>query len=86
MISKQIKLDLNSCIKDLAFYVKVENDIPTAYVSFTNVYNKTMSAIKFKGKGYNSFGDVVNINNNDSFLIVLQDFRIAWQRERMWKL
>lgn len=79
MISKQIKLDLNSCIKDLAFDVKVENDIPTAYVSFTNVYNKTMSAIKFKGKGYNSFGDVVKINNNDSFLVVLQDLSVEYE-------
>lgn len=79
MISKQIKLDLNSCIKDLTFDVKVVNDIPTAYVSFTNVYNKTMNAIKFKGKGYNSFGDVVSINNNDSFLIVLQDLSVEYE-------
>lgn len=61
MISRQIQLDLNFCIKDLMFDVKVENDISTAYISFTNVYNKTMNAIKFKINRYNSFGDVVNI-------------------------
>ena len=76
MINKQIKLDMNSAISELSYEIKIENNIPFVYVSFRNVAKSTMTAIKFLAKGYNSFGDIININGKDNFLIMLQDLSI----------
>ena len=76
MINKQIKLDMNSAISELSYEIKTENNIPFVYISFKNVAKSTMTAIKFLAKGYNSFGDIININGKDNFLIMLQDLSI----------
>lgn len=76
MLNKQIKVDINSEIRELSYEIKIENSIPFVYVSFKNVAKTTMTAIKFLAKGYNSFGDVININGKDNFLIMLQDLSI----------
>lgn len=76
MLNKQIKLDVNSAISELFYEIKIENNIPFVYVSFKNIAKSTMTAIKFLAKGYNSFGDVINVNGKDTFLIMLQDLSI----------
>lgn len=76
MLNKQIKIDINSEISDLFYEIKIENNIPFVYISFKNIAKSTMTAIKFLAKGYNSFGDVININGKDNFLIMLQDLSI----------
>ena len=76
MLKKQIKFDINSCISELSYQVKVENNTPFAYISFRNESKNILTAVKFTAKGFNSFGDIIHINNEETFLIILQDLYI----------
>lgn len=76
MINEKVKLDINSSISELSYEIKIENNIPFLYVSFKNVAQSSMKAIKFLAQGYNSFGDIVKVNSKDNFLIMIQDLSI----------
>ena len=74
MLKKKFVLDINAHIQNIC--VSINNTSLGATVSFDNLGYGIITAIKFKAKGYNSFGDVVTINGKDSFYLVIQDLNI----------
>lgn len=71
------QLDMNAHIEDLRCEVHVENGNAVARVSFVNLGYGDITAIKFNACGYNSFGDVVFINEKEKFFLIIQDTTIA---------
>lgn len=70
------KIDINSHIEDLNCEISLENGNVIAKISFTNLGDGDITAIKFNGAGYNSFGDIVPINGKDKFFLIIQDIVI----------
>ena len=67
-------MDINSHIQNLS--VSINNSSLQAIISFDNLGYGIITAIKFKAKGYNSFGDVVTINGKEIFYFVVQDLSV----------
>ena len=74
MLKKKIVLDINSHIRNVS--VSINNTSLQATVAFDNLGYGTITAVKFKAKGYNSFGDIVTINGKDTFYLIIQDLNI----------
>lgn len=74
MLDKKIIFDINSHIQNLS--VLIDTSSLQAIVSFDNLSYGIITAIKFKAKGYNSFGDVVAINGKETFYFVVQDLSV----------
>lgn len=74
MLKKKIVLDINTHIQNIS--ASISNSSLQATVSFDNLGYGTITAVKFKAKGYNSFGDIVTINGKDTFYLVIQDLNI----------
>lgn len=66
-------IDVNAHIENLKCEIGVENGIAVARISFDNIGIGNITAIKFIACGYNSFGDIVQINGKDNFFLVIQD-------------
>lgn len=69
--------DVNAHIENLQCQVVVEGNRAVAYISFTNLGYGDITAIKFHATGYNSFGDIVPINNQSQFILMIQDILIS---------
>ena len=74
MLKKKIVLDINSHIRNVS--VSINNTSLQATVALDNLGYGTITAVKFKAKGYNSFGDIVTINGKDTFYLIIQDLNI----------
>ena len=72
---KQTKLilDINAHISNIECNISNEGN---AIISFDNIIGKTITAVKFNAKGYNSFGDIVPVNGNEKFFLIIQDINI----------
>lgn len=69
--------DTNAHIDNLKCNIEIENDIPVALISFENICEKSITAIKFIAKGYTAFGDEIKINDKEYFPITIQDICIS---------
>lgn len=76
MKEKHCRIDINSYISDLVCKVDVQNGSSIATLSFQSLCKETITAIKFLAKGFNSFGDLVYVNGNDKFILIIQDIAI----------
>lgn len=70
-------VDFNAHISDLNCDVYVENAVPFIVAKFNNLGYGNINAIKFQVKGYNSFGDIISVDDKETFLILLQDLDIS---------
>lgn len=68
--------DINAHIDNLECYIEIENDTPVALISFENISEKSITAIKFIAKGYTAFGDEIKVNDKEFFTIIIQDICI----------
>lgn len=69
-------IDINAHIEHLSCTIITENGVATAKISFDNLGYGDMTAIKFNACGHNSFGDIVPVNGNDKFFLIIQDFSV----------
>ena len=76
MYSIRKTVDINAHIENLRYEVKVAEGVPVLWVSFVNLGDGTITAIKFTAHGYNSFGDKVQVDGKDDFPVIIQDIRI----------
>lgn len=76
-------IDVNAHIENISCEVSMNNSVPVATVSFSNLSYGDITAIKFNAKGYNSFGDVVCINGKENFFLIIQDVFIKKNSESL---
>ena len=69
-------IDINAHIENLKCEVVMDNAMPVAKISFDNLGDGVITAIKFDACGYNSFGDIVPINGKEKFFLIIQDISI----------
>lgn len=69
-------IDINAHVQNITCQVFVCAENPIATIGFDNLGFGTVTAIKFNAKGYNSFGDVVQINGKETFFLIIQDISI----------
>ncbi len=70
------KIIINAHIENIKCNIEVNNGSVLALISFDNLGYGDITAIKFNAVGYNSFGDVVEINGNRKFFLIIQDVEI----------
>lgn len=75
---KEIKrsIDINAHIVNINCEVVYNSEGSKALITFDNLGNGIITAVKFNAKGYNSFGDVVSINGKEKFFLIIQDINI----------
>ena len=71
---KKIIIDTNAFIENLSYNIDANNDKIT--ITFNNMGHGKITAVKFRVRGYNSFGDNILINGQEIFSIVIQDVSI----------
>lgn len=71
---KTLNIDINAHVTNIACYVDGGNS--TISISFDNISNKEIVAIKFTATGYNSFGDIVAVNGRNNFFVIIQDIKV----------
>lgn len=76
MEKEHLLIDINAHITNVSCQVVTEDKKATANISFYNLGYGTITALKFTAKGYNSFGDIVSISGNETFLLIIQDVNI----------
>lgn len=69
-------IDVNAHIENVKGDINVNDEEVVASISFKNLGDGDIVAIKFTAKGYNSFGDIVLINDKEEFLFIIQDIMI----------
>lgn len=69
-------IDINAHITNITCKVGVDDDVSKALISFDNLGFGVVTAVKFNAKGFNSFGDVVQVGGKDKFYLIIQDIRI----------
>ena len=69
-------VDLNAHVNNIECQIETANNIAKAVIAFDNLGYGTITAIKFSAQGFNSFGDVVKVNGQDKFFLIIQDISI----------
>ncbi len=69
-------IDINAHVLNITCQVSAEAGNSIATIGFDNLGFGTITAIKFDAKGYNSFGDIVQINGRDNFFLIIQDISV----------
>ncbi|WP_434311245.1 FxLYD domain-containing protein [Hominifimenecus sp. rT4P-3] len=69
-------IDINAHIINIVCEIDVDNDVSKALISFDNLGFGVITAVKFNAKGFNSFGDVVQIAGKDKFYLIIQDISV----------
>ncbi len=69
--------DINAHIDNLRCNIEIENDTPVVLISFENISEKSITAIKFVAKGYTAFGDEIKVNDKEFFTITIQDICVS---------
>ena len=72
----KIEVDVNAHIENLKYDIVKQNDEAYAVIEFDNLGFGNISAIKFDACGFNSFGDIVGVNGQDKFFLIVQDVDI----------
>lgn len=70
-------VDMNANILYLKHEIVADTSKTQARIEFRNMAYGTITAVKFEAKGYNAFGDVIQIAGKPTFDIVAQDLNIA---------
>lgn len=73
---KTLSIDINAHIANITCDIAVNGNNSMLSISFDNISDKAITAVKFNATGYNSFGDVVSVNGKDSFFVIIQDIKI----------
>jgi hypothetical protein len=76
MKTEKIIIDVNAHITNIACTVGADGDASKALISFDNLGYGVITAVKFNARGFNSFGDVVQIGGKDKFFLIIQDISI----------
>ena len=76
MEKEKMRIDVNAHITNVSCQVLTEDGKAKAIITFDNLGYGKITAVKFNAKGYNSFGDVVAISGNETFLMIIQDISI----------
>lgn len=76
MSSVKIRVDINAHIDGLKCDVVKQNEDAYAVLKFDNLGYGSISAIKFDACGFNSFGDIVLVNGQEKFFLIVQDIEI----------
>ena len=74
-------IDVNAHIANINSQITIENGISKAVISFSNLGYGIITAVKFKAKGYNTFNDIIQIDGNDNFIVIIQDVHIEKNAE-----
>ena len=69
-------IDINAHVQNITYQISTDADISVAIIGFDNLGFGTVTAIKFEAKGYNAFGDIVQINGKEKFFLIIQDILI----------
>lgn len=69
-------IDINAHIANITCEIDCNGEVSKALISFDNLGFGTVTAVKFNAKGFNTFGDVVQISGNDEFFLIVQDIRV----------
>lgn len=78
-----LKVDINASAYITDYEIsKDQNENLYMSCKIYNASNKAIRAIKIIAQGFNSFGDVVKVNDNEEFEIIIQDLDIAANHER----
>lgn len=70
-------VDMNANILYLKNEIVADTSKTQARIEFRNMAYGTITAVKFEAKGYNVFGDEIQIDGKPTFDIVVQDLAIA---------
>lgn len=70
-------VDMNANILYLKHEIVADTSKTQARIEFRNMAYGTITAVKFEARGYNAFGDVIQIAGKPTFDIVAQDLVIA---------
>ena len=70
-------VDMNANILYLKHEIVADTSKTQARIEFRNMAYGTITAVKFEAKGYNAFGDEIQIDGKPTFDIVVQDLAIA---------
>ncbi len=76
MKQEKIIIDVNAHITNIACTIGADGDASKALISFDNLGYGVITAVKFNARGFNSFGDVVQIGGKDRFFLIIQDISI----------
>ena len=74
---KHEQVNLNERITNLKSEVIIENQSAYANIKFRNLAYGIIRAIKFECTGYNSLGEIVEVDGCKTFSLVCQDLKIA---------
>lgn len=73
---KTLTIDVNAHIANIFCDIAVDGNNSTVSISFDNITNKAITAVKFNATGYNTFGDIVPVNEKNNFFVIIQDIKI----------
>lgn len=76
MKESKLWIDINAHVANITCYINIDSTGPTATISFDNLGTGAITAIKFNATGYDSFGDVIQVNNRNQFFLIIQDIHI----------
>lgn len=77
MEKEKMFIDVNAHITNVSCQVLTEDGKAKANITFENLGYGKIIAVKFRAKGFNSFGDVVSVSGEETFLIIIQDIHIS---------
>jgi len=73
-------IDINAHMENIVYQIYVDAGYAFALIGFDNLAYGTITAVKFEAKGCNSFGDIVLVDGNEKFNLIIQDIFV---RENM---
>ncbi len=74
ILNKQVNISSPAHIT--SWEIKKDAEKLVLFVDFINVSSKAISAVMISATGFNSFGDIVNVNDSDFFDVIGQDLTI----------
>lgn len=69
-------IDINAHITNIQSQIVADKGAKKALLRFDNLGYGVITAVKFKVRAYNDFGDVVPVNGKKSFFLVVQDINV----------
>ena len=74
VMTKSIRIyDINSHICNIECSIKAKANTTEAIISFDNLGYGDITAIKFTARGFDAFGNTIQINEEEDFFVILQD-------------
>lgn len=76
MKKSELVIDINAHIANITSKIEIDNDVAFAILSFNNLGYGIITAVKLKARGYNSFGDLIKVEGDNQFYLIIQDLKI----------